>query len=312
VASPRCSDEEFMQLFSAMGATKTAEHLKMQERHVYARRRRIEERSSVSIPAPSSQPPEHEGRIHRTVKDGVVLVGSDAHYWPGIVSTAHRAFVRACKEFKPKIVVMNGDVLDGASISRHPPIGWESRPSLIQEIETCQERLEEIRLASESADHIWPLGNHDGRFSQRLATQAPEYARVNGTRLRDHFPEWEPCWSTWLNESVVVKHRGRGGTHATHNNTVNAGLTVVTGHLHSLKVTPWTDYTGSRWGVDTGTLAQVYGPQFNSYMEDGFRSWRSGFAVLTFHEGELLWPELVHVRDEERGIVEFRGKIWHV
>nr|WP_087475456.1 hypothetical protein [Nitrospira cf. moscoviensis SBR1015] len=301
-----------MRLFQTLGATKTAEHLKSPERAVYARRRGIEKKLGRTLTAPSFHAPEHEGRIHRTVKDGVILIGSDAHYWPGIISTAHRAFVRACKEFKPRIVVMNGDVLDGASISRHPPIGWESRPSLIQEIETCQERLEEIRRASEGADHIWPLGNHDGRFSQRLAMQAPEYARVNGTKLRDHFPEWEPCWSVWLNESVVVKHRGRGGIHAPHNNTVNAGLSIVTGHLHSLKVTPWTDYTGSRWGVDTGTLAQVYGPQFNSYMEDGFRSWRSGFAVLTFHEGELLWPELVHVRDEERGIVEFRGKIWHV
>jgi hypothetical protein len=27
-----------------------------------------------------------------TVKDGVVLVGSDAHYWPDIISTAHRGF----------------------------------------------------------------------------------------------------------------------------------------------------------------------------------------------------------------------------
>jgi hypothetical protein len=34
--------------------------------------------------------------------------------------------------------------------------------------------------------------------------------------------------------------------------------------------------------------------------------------VLTFSNGELLWPELVHVRDEEDGIVEFRGKVYHV
>lgn len=274
--------------------------------HRYNRALAMEKNPSAAAPQE-----EYEGRLLREVRNGVVLVGSDAHYWPGIVSAAHRAFVRACKEMKPAIVVMNGDVLDGASISRHPPIGWENRPSLIQEIEASQERLEEIRRASEGAEHIWPLGNHDGRFSQRLATVAPEFARVQGTRLRDHFVEWEPCWSVWIND-VVVKHRARGGTHAAHNNTVNAGKSMVTGHLHSLKVTPWTDYNGSRFGVDTGTLAQVYGPQFNNYMEDGFRSWRSGFAVLTFHEGELLWPELVHVRDEESGAVEFRGRVYHV
>lgn len=97
-----------------------------------------------------------------------------------------------------------------------------------------------------------------------------------------------------------------------HNNAVQSGLSMVTGHLHSLKVTPWSDYTGTRFGVDTGTLAAPFGPQFNSYMEDGPRNWRSGFAVLTFHDGELLWPELVHVRNEEAGEVEFRGKVWNV
>lgn len=261
---------------------------------------------------PEIEPEEYEGRLTREVVNGTVLIGSDAHYWPGIVSTAHRAFVRACRELKPQLVIMNGDILDGATISRHPPIGWEDRPSVAQEIETCQERLEEIRLASESVEHLWPLGNHDARLSTRLATVAPEFAKVHGTKLRDHFPEWEPCWSVWINNSVVVKHRARSGIHAPHNNTVNAGMSIVTGHLHSLRVSPWTDYRGSRFGIDCGTLATVYGPQFSNYTEDGFRNWRAGFAVLTFHEGELLWPELCHVRDEASGTVEFRGKVYRV
>jgi Txe/YoeB family toxin of Txe-Axe toxin-antitoxin module len=313
MAAPRCSDEEFIRLFENAGAGETARHLGLTKTDVFERRRRIERRLGKQLTSAHSRPAEHEGRLHYEVKNGTVLVGSDAHYWPDIITTAHRGFVKFCKELKPKLVIMNGDILDGASISRHPPIGWENRPTLIQEIEASQERLEEIRKASEGADHVWPLGNHDARFSTRLATVAPEYARVHGTRLRDHFPEWSPCWSVWINESVVVKHRAKGGLHAVHNNTVQSGLSMVTGHLHSLKVSPWSDYhPRPRFGVDTGTLAATYGPQFQGYMEDGFRNWRSGFAVLTFHEGELLWPELVHVRDEESGTVEFRGKVYRV
>lgn len=78
-------------------------------------------RQSGMIPEPMRI--EVPGRLHLDVMDGVVLVGSDAHYWPGVISTAHRAFVRACELLKPVAVVMNGDMLDGASISRHPPIG---------------------------------------------------------------------------------------------------------------------------------------------------------------------------------------------
>jgi hypothetical protein len=257
-------------------------------------------------------PARHPHRILLDIEDGIVPVGSDAHYWPGIVTTAHRALVKFCREFEAKIpaVIMDGDSVDGARISRHPPIGWETRPELVAELEAAQERKREIEGAAPNARRIWPLGNHDARFETRLATVAPEYARINGMHLKDHFPFWESCWSVWINDDVVVKHRYKGGVHATHNNTLNAGKTMVTGHLHSLKVTPLTDYNGTRWGVDTGTLAEPEGPQFIDYTEDGPKNWRSGFAVLTFHKGRLLWPELVHVIGE--GEVEFRGKVHSV
>ena len=188
-------------------------------------------------------------------------------------------------------MVSNGDAFDGASISRHAPLGWEKRPTVIQELETCKERHGEVEAAAGKARKIWNLGNHDSRFEARLAAVAPEYANVHGMHLADHFPVWEKAWACWVNDEVVIKHRWKGGLHAVHNNTVNAGKTVVTGHLHSLKVTPYSDYNGTRFGVDTGTMADCFGPQFE-YIEDNPRNWRSGFAVLTFHRGRLLWPEL--------------------
>jgi hypothetical protein len=248
------------------------------------------------------------------IEDGIVLIGSDAHYWPGIISTAHRGFVRACKEFSRdlKAVIMNGDALDGATISRHPPIGWESRPSLIQEIETCQARMGEIEQAAGKAEKIWTLGNHDARFETRLAMQAPEFAKVHGVHLHDHFPYWGTAWSCWINDDVVIKHRLAGGIHAARNNTVKAGKTIITGHTHSAKVTPVTDYNGTRWGVDTGTMAVPFGPQFVDYTEDSPVDWRSAFAVLTFRNGRLLQPELAIVADEKAGEIDFRGKVYTV
>lgn len=256
------------------------------------------------------EPAQYPHRAILTIDDGVVLVGSDAHYWPGLISTAHRAFVRACRLLQPKAVILNGDMLDGATISRHPPIGWEQRPTLVDEIETVKERLAEIESAAPNARKIWTLGNHDGRFETRLATVAPEYAKLHGVHLKDHFPTWGAAWSCWINDDVVVKHRFKGGVHAAHNNALHAGKTMVTGHMHSLKVTPFTDYQGTRWGVETGTLADPEGPQFVDYTEDGPKNWRSGFVVLTFHKGRLLWPEVVHVIGE--GEVEFRGQVYNV
>lgn len=92
-------------------------------------------------------------------------------------------------------------------------------------------------------------------------------------------------------------------------NDLKSGASIVTGHLHSLKVTPWTDYTGTRYGVDTGTLADIDGSQFE-YTEDNPKNWRSGFAVLTFHNGKLMPPELCEVTGD--GQAWFRGEILSV
>jgi len=61
-----------------------------------------------------------------------------------------------------------------------------------------------------------------------------------------------------------------------------------------------------RFGVDTGTLAETDGPQF-TYAEINPSNHRSGFAVLNFFNGTLLWPELVHKFDEDQ--IEFRGEV---
>jgi hypothetical protein len=71
-----------------------------------------------------------------------------------------------------------------------------------------------------------------------------------------------------------------------------------------LGVTAWADYRGRRYGVDSGTLAEVGGPQFN-YTEAGPANSASGFAVLSFRDGRLLQPELAVF---EAGAVWFRGE----
>jgi hypothetical protein len=273
------------------------------------RLREAHRRGEAKIPAILDT--EFPGRLTLDIEDGLVLIGSDAHYWPRIVSTAHRAFVKAIKEFRPTTVIMNGDAFDGASVSRHAPGQWETCPSVIQELDACKERLGEIEKAAGKATLLWPLGNHDARFESRLASVAPEYADVQGVHLKDHFPRWAPCWSVEINEHTIVKHRWKGGDHGVYNNTVKAGVSIITGHDHGLRVSPFTDLRGTRYGVSTGTLAPVFGPQF-TYTEDNPRSWRAGGIFATFSKGELLWPEPFYVMDEQSGKVGFRNRVFHV
>jgi hypothetical protein len=317
MVAPACTEGEFIELWRSHkgSAAKVARALGVDLRNVKMRRRNIERKHGLQLEACAPQahhykhlaPPIHSARKHLEVKNGVVLIFSDAHFWPGVRTTAYKALLAFIRELKPKAIVNNGDCFDGASISRYPRIGWDSKPSVKEELQACTERLSEIEDAANGAKLYWPLGNHDARFETRLAQNAPEFEGVQGFSLKDRFPAWAPCWSVWINEEVVIKHRLKGGIHATRNNTLNAGKTTFTGHLHQLKVTPLDDYNGTRWGVDTGTLAEPDGPQFVDYTEDGFKDWRSGFAVATFYNGALLWPELC--RTLEFGKVDFRGHV---
>jgi hypothetical protein len=315
-----CTEQEFIALWNKHGSVKTlSDILGISERNVSVRRRKIEKKHSIVLAgvAPNSPDfrvtyPENNVRTTVMLENGIIVIGSDCHYWPDIISTAHRAFVKIIKDLKPRMVVMNGDVFDGASISRHPVSGWGSTPSVKQELEACQDRLGEIEKAAKGAALHWTWGNHDMRFNARLAAQVGDTWRgVEGMNLTDHFPRWKFSTSIMVNEAVQIKHRLYNGIHASYNATLKSGISTVNGHLHSLKVMPWTDLTGTRYGVDTGSLANVWGDQFE-YTEDSTRNHRSGFAILTFYNGKMLPPELCEVLNENDGLVVFRGVVYKV
>jgi predicted phosphodiesterase len=314
----KSTDDEFIALWNKHhSASRVAEALDMDVRAVYLRRKSVERKHSIVLTATDKRSPNFKVTIPNNgvrtkveIDNGVIMVASDCHYYPEIISTAHKAFVKLIPELKPKMIVMNGDVFDGGGISRHSPIGWKKLPSVKQELDACQDRLNEIESASKSTLLHWTWGNHDLRFNTRLASQVgTAFEGVHGMNLTDHFPRWKFSTSIMVNEHTMIKHRYHNGIHAVYNNTLKSGTSVVTGHLHSLKVTPWTDYNGSRYGVDTGTMANLDDPAFE-YAEDNPKNWRSGFAVLTFWEGKLMPPELCEVISE--GLVYFRGQVIEV
>lgn len=307
-----CDDETFIRQIRDLGKAEFARRSGCSERNVYKRIRNLERKFQIRIVGPKQFGPtqSYPHRNDWSITNGVGLVGSDFHLWPGQESLMLRAFKKFCDDLRPQGVCLNGDVLDFPQISRHPPIGWESTPKPQEEIEAAQDHLNDIVKRAKKAEKAWNLGNHDARFETRLATVAPEFAKVAGIHLSDHFPLWSKGWALWINQDVVVKHRFKGGIHATHNNTLWAGKTVVTGHLHSAKVTPLTDYNGTRWGVDSGCVADTDAKQFVDYTEDNPKNWVSAFCVLTFKDGRLLWPELVTPWSDTH--VQFRGELIRV
>ena len=307
----KLTDEEFISLWKRHGSAAAVQKATgMSVRGVLKRRHVLEGKGvtlmsddirSLKSPMPRTFVPDNRRVIQHEVKNGNVFIASDCHYWPGEETTAHKAFVKLLNEMKPQTIVLNGDVFDGARISRHEPLMGTNPPTAKQEIEACVDRLDESANASKNARKFWTFGNHDVRLHRYIAMNAPEL--TDALNLFDYFPGWLTSWRVDIND-VIVKHRWHNGIHATYNNTLKSGRSIVTGHLHRLQAATWADYNGRRWGVDSGTLAEPTGEQF-VYTEMNPTPWASGFVVLTFLDGKLLTPEFCEVLD---GVAYFRGK----
>jgi hypothetical protein len=279
------------------------------ERAIYTRRNILESKG-YSLPSIHRSPGYTRPRWHypreinTRCKDGVVVVGSDAHIWPGEALPIWRAFCEVVTEIKPKILVLNGDIIDGNRISRHAKLPGYS-PALKDEIESVHQRLNEIPEDPDREEY-WPVGNHDHRVDLSLAQNAPEFEDFGGS-LVDRFPRWKFCWNLVINESVLIRHRFRGGINAARNNVVHSGMHIITGDTHQLNIEPVTTYAGTLYGVECGMLADPLGPQFQ-YAEARPSRQRAGFVVLTFDsQGGLMPPELC---EWYNGAAWFRGRKW--
>lgn len=306
------TDDEFIKCWNDLkSAQKVSKKLGVSLRSVYSRRRNMELKYRMRLESDADNGKDfyvrdHMSRMDVDIQNGVIFVASDAHYWPDEISEAHKAFVKLIKKHKPDVIVMNGDAFDGATISRFGKIGFPTHalPTVKQELEAVSDRLGEIEKVAGNAKLIFTMGNHDMRFENRLANTVPEFEGVAGFSLKEHFPRWLFCMSMFVNKNVMVKHRYHNGLHATYNNPVKSGVSMVTGHLHRLQATIVSDYNGTRWGVDTGTLSDTEGDHM-SYGEDNPKNHCSGFAVLTIRDGRLIQPEFCAVLD---GIPYFRGE----
>lgn len=318
------SDEEFITLWNKVpSATRIAEVTGMNVRAVHARRASIEGRTGILLQSANRVGSNHDGGaavkmvmsarrdINRLeIESGVVLVGSDAHYTPSVIPTAHKALCNLAYDMGSEIsaVILNGDILDGAQISRHPRVGWGNLPNVKQELEAVQERLSEIEGAVAPGVRLMrTYGNHCARFEARLAAQVPEYEGVAGFTLREHLPMWTDSLRIDINEDVVVIHDWHSGLHSGWNDVLKGGCSVVTGHTHELGFKAHKGFKDRiNFGVKTGMLAEDDQPQFDYRKGKPGMNWRSGFAVLTFVDGVLIQPEFCAV--EADGRAWFRGK----
>lgn len=307
---PKVTDEQFIQLINAC---ETWEELSLRSgvdlRSCYRRRERLQESGKYSFIPPPSKAKSNLNipESSHTISDSFIgVIFSDPHWWPGIETPATEIMIKIIKHIKPKYLFANGDLVDGAMISRHARIGWDQRPTPKQELDAVRYWLAQINKAAPKAHKIWTLGNHDLRFDSYLAKNAGPFKDVEGMSLQEQFNQWHQCWSININDNCVIKHRYKGGKHTAYGNAMDSGCSIVTGHTHRLLKRPIKNYKNFFYGVECGTLAEPLGPQFQDYTEHNPLDWHTGFVVIHADKEQFDF-ELVHVID---GKAKWGGKEW--
>lgn len=315
------SDAEFIRLFERLRSpTAVARYLGINQRAVFARRNRIEQRHSIPLQSHNQEVKKENFRSILPNINGHVLVFSDAHLWPGDNSPAYRALLLLIKKLSPtlKAIICNGDLFDGANISRFGRSGvFENTPHMVDELEYAQAIMSEIeKTAPKHCNLIFTAGNHDIRFTKSIAQSLPEFCSLGGFQFQDYFKKWSWCWSCVINPDTIgetwIKHRWhQGALTAAQNNVIKGcGVHFVTAHTHALEVKPYVAANGKRYyGVQTGTLSPIGNETMKfSYGEDSPTQSTQGFALLTYEKNtcRLLPPELIETIE---GDVYFRGGI---
>ena len=229
-----------------------------------------------------------------------VLIGGDAHIWPGEPSFMWKAFAKTAKKLRPDAIVLNGDIIDGARLSRHGRMPGGRSPALLDELNAVREHLKMLPFAKH---RIWTMGNHDIRVDNYIAAHAPEVEEYAGS-FTERFRDWHFCYATFIN-NVEIRHRFRGGIHAAWNNALHTGITIVTNHTHQLNLASVRNRNGSVYGIETGMLGDPASAAFE-YTEGKVSRACQGFVLLSFDEdGNIMPPEFCEM---VRGRPAFRGQ----
>jgi len=114
------------------------------------------------------------------IKQSRILIISDLHF-PYQNNKAITLALDYGKEKKVDCIILNGDVMDQANISRHER-DWRAR-SIAEEFEAVRVFFNSLRQHFPNTKIIYKYGNHDERWEKYLYAKAPEIFDVNDFQL---------------------------------------------------------------------------------------------------------------------------------
>jgi predicted phosphodiesterase len=216
------------------------------------------------------------------IKQSNILCLSDLHF-PYQHNKAVQLAINYGKEREVNTILLNGDLIDFATISRHEK-DWRHR-SVSVEFEAVREFLYELKNHFHKAKIIFKEGNHDERWEKWLFLKAPEIFDDQEfkleTRLRlgdlqiDIVKDKLPVKIGKLNVLHGHELQGGGGVNPARATFLKTIDNVLIGHCHRTSTHLEKTFGDRVIGVNsTGCLCGMY-PMFARV-----NKWNLGFAQI--------------------------------
>lgn len=212
---------------------------------------------------------------------------------------------KACKYWKPELIVNIGDLADQESCSR-----WnENDPTnqvlnaLAPESKLVKNYWAKLRKQHPKARLAWTLGNHDIRWEQYVDKKAPALRELMsnetlwgtdtyGVEIYDYDrpPELKIGDNFYLHHGAAVSKHAAESVKA---DMDSWGCSLIRGHSHRMGVHYKTfelrDETLQ--GFEIGHLADV---KSSGFKYSQIHNWQQGFIIWEEHEGQVF-PQLIPV-----------------
>jgi predicted phosphodiesterase len=216
------------------------------------------------------------------ISQSKTLIISDLHF-PYQDNAAIRAAIKYGKEKKVTCILINGDLIDFANISRHEK-DWRMR-SVSQEFEAVREFLIELRSHFPKCKIVYKYGNHDERWEKFLFLKAPEIFDDNEFKLEvrlklaelkiDVVKDMLPIKIGKLNVLHGHELQGGGGVNPARATFLKTIDNVIIGHCHRSSQHTEPTFSGDVIVVTSqGCLCGMY-PMFSR-----INKWNHGFSYV--------------------------------
>lgn len=247
-----------------------------------------------------------------------VLVYGDVHF-PYHDEKALYVLYEYMKDYKPDIVVINGDVADFYGISQ-----FDKNPdhfNLAEEIKLTREHFKEVREINKNAEIYYLGDNHCSGRLQKFIYKNPDLFGLEELKLEYlfRFSEYGIKYigtevDYWKREDGILE---LGDTIVFHGDAkINGAQTskysgqsakntmlyvlhknVVMNHVHRLAIVLHTTTDRVIYGLEAGCLCRLI-PNAN---------WQQGFVTFEIYKGKMVNPELHHIN---KGVLYDDGKIY--